>query len=329
MANRAPHPAGRMNAHRMPSIVTLTMNPAVDVSTTVPHVLPDRKLRCEAPCYEPGGGGINVARALRRLGVESEAWFPAGGAGGELLQHLLETEGVRQSPLPVRGWTRENLNVLEHLSGRQFRFCMPGATLDAKEWPVFLERLGALSPAPDFVVASGSLPPGVPTDFYARLAACIRELGSRLVLDTSGEALVRAVEAGVYLLKPSLAEFRALTGSADDDESALIAHAVEVVSTRKWCEVLLLSLGPAGALLVTAHERRRFSAPSVPIASSVGAGDSMVAGMLAALGRGRSLVEAARFAVAAGAAAVMNPGTELCHRRDAERLYDQVATVEV
>jgi 6-phosphofructokinase 2 len=313
----------------MAFILTLTLNPAVDLSTSVDHVLPDRKLRCAAPRYEPGGGGINVARAVHRLGGETEAWFPAGGNGGELLQHLLEAEGVRHTPVAVHGATRENLNVTEELSGRQFRFCMPGATLGANEWPVFLERLRARSPAPEFLVASGSLPLGVPDDFFAQLANCARELGSRLVLDSSGPALARGAAAGVYLLKPSLREFRTLTDSADEDESALIARAVDIVTRRRWCAVLLLSLGPAGALLVTAEERWRFSAPAVPIASSVGAGDSMVAGMLVALGRGRSLCDAARFAVAAGAAAVMNPGTELCQRRDVERLEPQVAVAAV
>lgn len=313
----------------MATVLTLTMNPAVDVSTSVDHVIPDRKLRCAAPRYEPGGGGINVARAIHRLGGDAEAWFPAGGTGGELLQHLLEAEGVQYTTLPVHGWTRENLNVVEDLSGRQFRFCMPGATLGVQEWPVFLERLRGRSPAPEYLVASGSLPPGVPEDFYAQLAAAARELGSRLVLDSSGPALARGVAAGVYLLKPSLREFRALTESDDEDESALIARAVEVVTRRKWCTVLLLSLGPSGALLVTPDERWRFSAPAVPTVSSVGAGDSMVAGLLVALGRGRPLRDAARFAVAAGAAAVMNPGTELCRRRDAERLEAHVTAAPV
>jgi len=308
----------------MATIVTLTMNPAVDVATTVPYVLPDRKLRCAAPRYEPGGGGINVARAIRRLGGDVVAWFPAGGAGGELLQRLLRDEDVPHEALPVRGWTRENVNVLEEVSHRQFRFCMPGAVLQGDEWPVFLERIEALAPAPPYVVASGSLPPGAPVDFYARLAAVARKLGSRLVLDSSGDALVAGAAAGVHLLKPSLREFRALTGASEDDESALIARAVAVVTERKWCEVLALSLGPAGALLVSESVRARLGAPAVPIASTVGAGDSMVAGMVLALARGRDLVEAARFGVAAGAAAVMNPGTELCHRGDVERLYSQV-----
>lgn len=309
----------------MSAIVTLTMNPALDLSTSVPYVLPDQKLRCGPPCYEPGGGGINVARAVRRLGGDAVACFPVGGAAGDLLRRLLDGEGVPYEAVPTERWTRENLNVLEQVSGRQFRFCMPGPALAEAEWMGFLDRIAARTPVPAFVVASGSLPPGVPSDFYARLAARVRDMGSRLVLDTSGEALARAVEHGVYLLKPSLREFRTLTNAQAEDESALIALAVAAVTERRWCEVLVLSLGAAGALWVTATEHVRLAAPAVKVASTVGAGDSLVAGIVSSLTRGRPLAEAMRFGVAAGAAAVMNPGTELCHREDAERLYAQVA----
>lgn len=309
----------------MRSIVTLTMNPALDVSSSVPYVLPDRKLRCAPPRYEPGGGGINVARAVRRLGGDALACYPAGGAPGVRLQRLLTDEGVRQDVVPTRGWTRENLNLFEDVSGRQFRFCMPGPTLADDEWPSFLARFETLAPAPDFVVASGSLPPGVPTDFYARLAVIARRRGSRLVLDTSGDALTAAVAHGVYLLKPSLREFRTLTGATTEDESALIELAVAAVTERHWCEVLVLSLGPAGALWVSADERERLATPAVPVQSTVGAGDSMVAGIVLALAEGRPLKDAVRVGVAAGAAAVLNPGTELCHRDDVERLTPQVA----
>ena len=144
----------------MKSVVTLTMNPALDESTSVEYVIPDRKLRCQAPTYEPGGGGINVARAIRKLGGDALACFPVAGPAGALLTQLLDAEGVRQRAVPTAGWTRENLNVLEEVSGRQFRFCLPGPTLGDAEWPAFLDWLGALEPAPDFVVASGSLPPG-------------------------------------------------------------------------------------------------------------------------------------------------------------------------
>jgi 6-phosphofructokinase 2 len=309
----------------MLSIVTLTMNPAVDESTSVLYVLPDRKLRCEAPTYEPGGGGINVARAIRKLGGDALACFPAAGPAGELLRRLLDAEGVRQTPIQVAGWTRENLNVLEEVSGRQFRFCMPGAPLGDHEWPLFLDWVRELRPVPDFLVASGSLPPGVPVDFYARLAALGRQLGSRLVLDTSGAPLASAVEKGVYLLKPSLREFQALMGEHEGDESRIASLAATVVE-RGWCEILVLSLGPGGALWVTASERERLASPTVRVKSSVGAGDSMVAGIVLSLAQGRGLGEAVRFGVAAGAAAVMNPGTALCRPEDVQRLYPQVMT---
>jgi 6-phosphofructokinase 2 len=241
------------------------------------------------------------------------------------LTDLLEAEGVRQMPVPVVGWTRENLNVLEEVSGRQFRFCMPGPTLHGDEWPIFLERLRELRPRPDFLVVSGSLPLGVPVDFYARVASLARDIGSRLVLDGSGDALASAVAAGVYLLKPSLREFRALTGEPERDDVHLADVAAACVE-RGWCEVLVLSLGAAGALWVTKTDRERLTAPSVRVSSSVGAGDSMVAGIVLALASGRPLRDAVRFGVAAGAASVMNPGTQLCRRQDAERLYAEVLT---
>jgi len=315
----------RASGNPLASIVTLTMNPALDESTSVPYVLPDRKLRCQAPTYEPGGGGINVARAIRKLGGDALACFPVAGPAGELLQQLLEAEGVPQRSVPVAGWTRENLNVQEEVSGRQFRFCMPGAALSETEWSAFLDWLRQLRPAPAFVVASGSLPPGVPPEFYAEVAATVRGLGSRFVLDTSGVPLARAADAGVYLLKPSLHEFRTLMGEPDVDEPRLASLGSMVVK-RGWCEVLVLSLGAGGALWVTGSEWERLAAPAVPVKSSVGAGDSMVAGIVLALSRGRSLREAVRFGVAAGAAAVMNPGTALCRREDVERLYPQVMT---
>jgi 6-phosphofructokinase 2 len=305
------------------SIVTLTMNPAIDTSVSVPQVVPERKLRCTAARREPGGGGINVARALRALGDDAIAGFPAGGPGGALLQDLLDLEGVRQVAIPVRGWTRENVHVVEQTTGRQYRFCFPGPALGRAEWSRLLDWIAGLRPAPAFLVASGSLPPGVPEDFYARVGALARGLGTRLVLDSSGAALRQGVGPGVHLLKPSLGEFLALLGEREVDAVRLPALATEVVR-RGWCELLVLSLGPAGALWASASERQRLSAPPVAVRSSVGAGDSMVAGIVFAMARGQAPGEAVRYGVAAGTAAVMNPGTALCRREDVERLYPEV-----
>lgn len=305
----------------VPSIVTLTMNPAIDVSARVAQVLSERKLRCEEPRREPGGGGINVARAIRKLEGEALAVFPAGGAAGLLLQGLLETEGIPQMPLAIEGWTRENWNLLEESTSRQYRFCMPGPELRERDWRLCLETLSALRPSPAYVVASGSLPPGVPADFYARLALLAREMGARLVLDSSGDALRLAAEKGVYLLKPSLREFHELTGTDACDETRLRVLARALVQ-KGCCETLVLSLGSGGALWVAAGEEERLLAPSVPLRSSVGAGDTLVAGIVLSLARGRPLREAVRYGVAASAASIMNPGTELCHREDVERLSE-------
>jgi 6-phosphofructokinase 2 len=308
---------------RIPPIVTLTMNPAIDVSASVDYVVPDDKLRCSPPTYEPGGGGINVARAIRKLGGESVALFPAGGPAGMLLGSLLDAEGVPHQAFPIGGWTRENMNVTERVTHRQFRFVMPGPTLVESQWQPILDQLSALAPAPRYLVASGSLPPGVPADFYARLARIAARRGVKLMLDASGEPLRRAMAEGVYLLKPSLREFEELTGEVGCEEPRLPVLARRLIDEGR-CEVLILSLGPRGVVWTSATERGRLAAPAVPVKSSVGAGDSMVAGVVWSLALGRPLADAVRFGVAAGAASVMNPGTELCRAEDVERLYGEV-----
>ncbi len=307
----------------MQSIVTLTMNPAIDKSTSVDHVVADRKLRCQSPQYEPGGGGINVSRAIRQLGGASVALYPAGGMTGQMLRALLDQEGLTHSPLPITGLTRENLMVLEEATGQQFRFGMPGPTLQEGEWQHCLARLSTLHPTPDYLVASGSLPPGVPTDFYARVGDVATHLGARLIVDASGEALRAAACKGIYLLKPNIRELKELVGDQMQEEIQP-AEAAKKLLDRDYCQVVVVSLGAGGAVLVSADGQEHIRTPTVPIKSKVGAGDSMVAGMVLSLARGNSLSEAVRFGVAAGAAAVMTPGTGLCRREDTERLYQQI-----
>ena len=307
-------------------IVTLTMNPAIDVSTSVDFVTSDHKLRCATPNYEPGGGGINVARAIRKLGGDALALFPAGGPAAALLSSLLEAEGVRRLLVPVAGWTRENVNVLELMTGRQYRFVMPGPTLEESECRSILHELDILDPPPGYLVASGSLSPGVPVDFYAHLARWARSRGVRLVLDASGEPLRRAVAEGVSILKPSLREFEELTGHEGCEESRLRVLASRLIDDGH-CEVLILSLGARGVFWMSASDSGRLLSPTVPVKSSVGAGDSMVAGVVVSLARGQSMHDAIRFGVAAGAASVMNPGTQLCRAEDVERLCAQVTVV--
>jgi len=233
---------------------------------------------------------------------------------------------VPHRTFPIAGWTRQNTNVTERVTGRQFRFVMPGPTLCEGEWQSILDELGILAPAPPYLVVSGSLPPGVPVDFYARLVRVVTRRGVKLVLDASGEPLRRAVAEGVTVLKPSLREFEELTGETGCEESRLPVLARRLID-EGCCEVLILSLGARGVFWMSASDRGRLASPAVPVRSSVGAGDSMVAGVVLSLARGRALADAVRVGVAAGAASVMNPGTGLCRTQDVDRLYAEVAVV--
>jgi 6-phosphofructokinase 2 len=305
----------------MKTIVTMTMNPAIDKSSSVAHVVAERKLYCRPPRFEPGGGGVNVCRAIKKLGGESMLLYPAGGLTGERLQELLDREGLDHRPFTIEGLTRESLVILEESTGRQYRFGMPGPEFQEQEWQEFLRELSVPERKPDYLVASGSLPPGVPTDFYARAARVGKDRGAKVIIDVSGEALKEALKEGVYLIKPNVREFRELVGEDIKEESQIKAEAQRMVK-KGWCDVLVISLGAGGALMVSENVSEHILPPTVPIVSKVGAGDSMVAGIVLSLARGKPLRESVLFGVAAGTAAVMTPGTELCRREDAERLYE-------
>jgi 6-phosphofructokinase 2 len=307
----------------MPPIVTLTMNPAIDKSANVDRVLAEHKLRCTDPHAEPGGGGINVSRAVANLGGESLALYTAGGLYGEQFQRLVDGAGYAHQPIAIAGQTRESFTVFEESTTLQYRFNLPGPTLNEAEWRHALATIRALDPAPQYLVASGSLPPGVPPDFYAQVAEAGKHTGARVIVDTSGEALCAAVRSGVFLIKPNLRELSQLAGRELEGEAEQEQVAQAIVDDG-GCEVMVVSLGAAGVLFVTKNNRQRFRAPTVPIKSKVGAGDSTVAGIVLALVRGWDLAEAVRFGVAAGAAAVMTPGSQLCRRDDTERLYERI-----
>jgi 6-phosphofructokinase 2 len=304
----------------MARIVTFTMNPALDIATATDRVVPTHKLRCEAPRYDPGGGGINVARAAHALGGEALAIFPAGGAAGEMIQHLLRQEGVAHEAVVIAGFTRESLAVEERQSGEQYRFILPGPRIGPADQERCLHALAAAAPRAEFIVASGSLPLGVPEDFYRRVGELAKGHGKRLVLDTSGTALQRAGHA-IYLLKPSLRELEELTGRPIRSEREEM-EAAQLLVEQGRSEVVVVSLGARGALLVTAQEAERFPAVPVSAKSTVGAGDSMLAGIIFGLTQGLRVREAVQFGIAAGAAALLGSGTQLCRRDDVARLYE-------
>lgn len=303
----------------MARIVTLTMNPSLDIATSIERIVPERKLRCDVPRYDPGGGGINVARVAHALGVDALALFPAGGAAGEWIGHLLRQEGVDHMAIPIAGFTRESLNVAERGSGQQYRFILPGPEIGGDDQQRCLDALAAAATNADYIVASGSLPRGVPEDFYARVGEIARRLGRRLVLDTSGPAL-RQAGAGVHLLKPSLGELEGLLGHPIRGEREEEQAARGLIEQGR-CEIAIVSLGARGALLASRQGIERLPAPPIAAKTAVGAGDSMLAGVLVGWLRGLDLGQAARFGIAAGAAALLAAGTQLCRPEDVERLY--------
>jgi 6-phosphofructokinase 2 len=312
----------------MSDIATITINPAVDIFVNVTRVEPTKKLRCSAPKRDPGGGGINVARAAHRLGGRVVAIYPTGGAIGKLLQRLIEREGIESVVTPSHVETRENFTAFENESGEQYRFVLPGSKLHPAEWQACLDKLATLSEKPKIIVASGSIPPGVPEDFFASVARHARKLGAKMVLDTSGPALKAAVAEGVALIKPNLVEMSDFVGAPLETDNDRVAAARKLIAAGH-VEAVALTLGEDGALLVTADGAWRSEPMPIEVVSTVGAGDSFLGGMVAAIAAGKPLDEAFRMGVAAGAAAVMSPGTELCHEADVKRLLKDVRIREL
>ena len=308
-------------------IVTLTINPAVDVSTSVKKMVPFTKMRCAQAHRDPGGGGINVARVLKRLGIEATAIYPAGGATGQLLATLVEREGVRSIVIPTLNDTREDITIFDETTREQFRLVFPGAPLSDIEWQECLGSIGRITPQPAFVIASGSLPAGVPHDFFGRFAQVSKAHGKTIV-DTSGPFLKAALEAGVYLIKPNLREFWELAGTASADEATLI-DAGRRLFDRYRIEVIAISMGPEGALLVTREMALRAKGLPIDPISVSGAGDSFLGAMVWSLANNNSLEMALRYGVAGGSAALLNPGTELCRAEDVHRLASEVIVTPI
>jgi 6-phosphofructokinase 2 len=308
-------------------IVTLTISPAVDLSTSVKKMVPFTKMRCAQAHRDPGGGGINVARVLKRLGIAATAIYPAGGATGQLLAALVEREGVRSMVIPTLNDTREDITIFDETTREQFRLVFPGAPLGDIEWQECLASLARIKPQPAFVIASGSVPAGVPHDFFGKLARASKGR-SKLIVDTSGPFLKAALETGVYLIKPNLHEFQDLAGIASSDQATLIEAGLRLIDCRQ-AEVIALSLGPDGALLITRDAAMRANGLPIEPVSVSGAGDSFLGAMIWSLVSSDSLEMALRYGVAGGSAALLNPGTELCRPEDVHRLASQVIVTPI
>jgi 6-phosphofructokinase 2 len=303
----------------MKPIVTLTLNPSVDGASETDRIRPTHKIRTTGERYDPGGGGINVARVICALGGAALPVYFRGGPTGALLDELLAACAFAAHPIEIDDLTRISHAVFERETGLEYRFVPEGPTVSPTEWQSCLDALDALDF--DYIVASGSRPAGMADACYRDVAAVASAKGARLVVDTSGPTLAATLSGGgVHLAKPSLGEFRALTGLALETPEAVEAEARRRVMDGV-SDMLAITMGHEGAILATRGTTLRLTPPAVPVRSAVGAGDSFLGAMTLALARGDTPENAFRYGMAAGTAAVMTPGTELCDASDVARLY--------
>lgn len=310
------------------AIVTLTLNPALDVSTATPRIAPAHKLRCAPPRFDPGGGGINVARVIQRLGGRSLAVYPAGGSTGQRLTTLLEAEGAPVLSTAIAGETRESFTVTDQSDAAEYRFVLPGPVLSDAEQDRCLETALNAGTGGGFLIVSGSLPPGFEPQRLHELARRARARALRLVVDSSGPALAAALKAGVHLIKPNLRELSDLVGRPLPTTGERLKACRDLIDGG-GAAIVALSMGAEGALLTT--REAAWTSPGLPIepVSTVGAGDSFLGALLWVLARKGDLAEGLRFAIAAGSAALLSPGTDLCLREEVLRLADRVAVIAI
>jgi len=310
----------------MRQIMTLTINPSVDIVWEVEEMSPNRKLRSTRGVLFPGGGGINVSRCISELGGESWALITRGGLTGTMLTEMLDEIGVSRRVVKIAGHTRLSGIVYERSSAQEYRVTPPGPVLQESEWQACLELVGQMRT--EYVVGTGSLARGVPVDFYARVATAAKDRGAKMIVDTSGEALKEALNAGVYLVKPSQSELEKLLGrrAFTEDQQQELAH--QIIDEGK-AEFVALTLGEDGALLAWKDGSLRLASPKVDVKSAVGAGDTFVGAITYGLSEGRTPQDAFTLAVAAGAASVMRPGTDLCHKADVDRLYAEICATQL
>ncbi|MCC6001525.1 MAG: hexose kinase [Pararhodobacter sp.] len=313
------------------TILTITLNPALDLSVDAPMVQPGPKIRVAQPITEAGGGGLNVSRAILRLDGHSRAFAALGGLTGARVAELLRAEGVDLTNLEIAGETRQNVSVTDIRDGGQYRFTLPGPEWDATQVTRFQDAVTASLPSEGLVVLSGSQPPGVPPGFPSHLVACAARMRARVIIDTSGPALTTLMESPAthppFMLRLDETEVRGLRGEALDPPAA--ADLAGGLVGRGVARMLVVACGAAGSVLVTAQERLHCTPPVVKVRSKVGAGDSFTAGFTLALARRASFAQALQLGTAAAAAAVMTESTALCRGEDVQALLPQCRVTEI
>lgn len=304
------------------AIVTLSLNPTIDMTSEADLVRPTHKIRTSDETYEPGGGGVNVARVVIELGGDATVICPAGGFPGRMLEQLLDSIPVPRVTVPIAGNTRISLTVFERKTGHEYRFTPNGPEMSRAELDACLEAIRSADF--DTFVASGSIPLGAPTDILAEVADIVHARGARFVLDSSGAGLRVTLDKAkhVTLVKPSLGELESLVGRRLDHRSAEQA-ARDLVATGR-IDIVAVTMGAVGAFVATRERCYRIKAPKVEARSAVGAGDAFVGTLTLAISRNEPLEEALMMAAAAGAATALTPVAKVCARHDVLRLHEQV-----
>lgn len=305
------------------------MSPAVDMFARTEQFYYDSKTRCQIEDRLPGGGGINVARNLKRFGLPVTAVFPAGGHHGELLKQLLQERALDYLHIPVSHETTQNIVLSETASGQNLHLVFPGAELSEAEWQACNQAVMSLSPRPAMLVISGSLPGGVPPQFTGELTEACRAAGIKVILDTSGPALLHSLGSGVFAAKLNREDFAALGYQGDNDPASRI-KVLQRMCEQHQVEHLVLTLGPDGALLASrSGELLHARPPAVDVVSHAGAGDAFVSVMTWKLFEQRPSREAFVYGVAAAAAAISTPGNQLENLQWLEEVYKGVTLVEL
>lgn len=301
------------------TILAVALNPSVDVSSDATRVLPTRKVRTHNQRRHAGGGGVNVARVIAMLGGRPQLLVMCGGETGALLLDALAGAAIDVTAVRTAEPTRLAFMVYEEETGLEYRFVPDGPAVSSEEIESAMDAVRSFKG--DFLVLSGSLPRNAPDYTYARMAAVAASAGVKVVLDTSGKPLQTTLkQAKLFLIKPSLSELETIAGKTLDERG--IAETARQIVSEGWAEYVTVTLGRSGALLVGSQINLRLPAIHVPVRSAVGAGDSFLAGLVWRLEQGAPIEEAFRFGLAAGAAAAITPGTELCHRDDVFAIYE-------
>jgi 6-phosphofructokinase 2 len=306
-------------------ILTITLNPTVDFCTTSPSIVPGPKLRCTEPQIDPGGGGINVARAVKLLGGQATALVAIGGATGAHLLQLLALEGVPTVAFQGPGETRQSMSVIDQNSGEQYRFVMPGPIWREDDVPRALNSVDQATGEDTLVVLSGSQPPGVAKDFPSILADHVQGRGARLIVDTSGPALSHLVEKpheALHVLRMDGPEGEELAGRPLPTREDTAEFAQSLVQ-RGVAKNVIVARGADGSVLASGDGNWHSVGAPVQVVSMVGAGDSFVGAFTLALAGGEPPETCLRWGVAAASAAVTTEATRLCDRETTERLFKE------